>query len=56
MLREEDFVGGLNFKVPAIEEVCAQDWVTELYLELRAQKKLDAEYQSVHEVAAWYGY
>jgi hypothetical protein len=56
MLREEELIGGLNFKVPAIEEVCAQDLVTEAYKELRSRKELDAEYQRVHAVAERCGY
>src|SRR5215510_11010342 len=56
MLREEELIGGLNFKVPAVEEVCAQDLVTEAFKELRQQKELDQEYQRVRAVAERCGY
>jgi len=56
MLREEELIGGLNFNVPSIEDVCAQDLVTEAYKELRSRKELDAEYQRVHAVAERCGY
>jgi hypothetical protein len=56
MLREEALIGGLNFEVPAIEEVCAQDLVTEAYKELRERKELDVEYQRVRAVADRCGY
>jgi ABC-type nitrate/sulfonate/bicarbonate transport system substrate-binding protein len=56
MLREEALIDGLNFEVPAIEEVCAQDLVTEAYKELRGRKELDAEYQRVRAVADRCGY
>ena len=56
MLREEALIGGLNFEVPAIDEVCAQDLVTEAFKELRRRKELDAEYQRVHAVAERCGY
>jgi hypothetical protein len=56
MLREEDLIGGLNFSVPSVEEVCAQDLVKEAFKELRQRKELDAEYQRVRAVAERCGY
>lgn len=56
MLREEELIGGLNFKVPSVDEVCAQDLVKEAFKELRQRKELDAEYQRVQAVAERCGY
>ena len=56
MLREEDLIGGLNFNVPSLEEVCAQDLVKAAFKELRERKDLDAEYQRVRAVAERCGY
>jgi hypothetical protein len=56
MLREEKLIGGLEYDVPAISNVCAQDLVAEAYKELRAQKELEPEYQRVQAVAERYGY
>jgi ABC-type nitrate/sulfonate/bicarbonate transport system substrate-binding protein len=56
MLQEEELIGGLNFKVPAIDDVCAQDLVDEAYTELRARKELEPEYQRVQAIAARCGY
>jgi ABC-type nitrate/sulfonate/bicarbonate transport system substrate-binding protein len=56
MLREEKLIGGLNYDVPAISNVCAQDLVVEAYKELREQKELEPEYQRVQAVAERYGY
>ena len=56
MLREEKLIGGLEYDVPAIANVCAQDLVAEAYKELRGQKELEPEYQRVHAIAERYGY
>src|SRR2546425_965474 len=56
MLREEKLIGGLEYEVPAISDVCAQDLVTEAYNELRGRKELAEEYQRVHAVAERCGY
>ena len=56
MLGEEVLIGGLIFKVPAIEAVCAQDLVAEAFNELRSRKELNAEYQRVQAVAERCGY
>ena len=56
MLREEKLIGGLEYEVPPIKEVCAQDLAEEAYKELRGRKELDAEYQRVQDVAKRWGY
>jgi len=56
MLREEKLIGGLEYDVPAVSSVCAQDLVAEAYKELRAQKDLEPEYQRVQAIAERYGY
>ena len=56
MLKEEEKLGELNYKVPAIKEVSAQDLVTEAYQELIQRKELQPEYQRVSAVAERWGY
>jgi hypothetical protein len=56
MLREEKLIGGLEYDVPAVASVCAQDLVAEAYKELRGQNELQPEYQRVHAIAERYGY
>jgi len=56
MLREEKLIGELNYEVPAIKDVCAQDLVEEAFKELRKRKDLEQEYQRVQAVAARLGY
>lgn len=56
MLKEEEKLGELNYKVPAIKDVCAQDLVTEAYQELIQRKELQPEYQRVRGVAEKWGY
>jgi hypothetical protein len=56
MLREEKLIGGLEYDVPAIKDVCAQDLAEEAYKELRGRKELDDEYQRVQAVAKRWGY
>jgi hypothetical protein len=56
MLREERLIGGLEYDVPAIKDVCAQDLAEEAYKELRSRKELDDEYQRVRAVADRWGY
>jgi hypothetical protein len=56
MLKEEERLGELNYKVPAIKDVCAQDLVTEAYQELIERKELQPEYQRVRAVAQRWGY
>jgi hypothetical protein len=56
MLKEEEKLGELNYEVPAIKDVCAQDLVTEAYQELIQRKELQPEYQRVKLVAERWGY
>jgi len=56
MLKEEERLGELNYEVPPIKEVVAQDLVAEAFKELRARKELDAEYQRVSKAAERWGY
>jgi hypothetical protein len=56
MLKEEERLGELNYKVPAIKDVCAQDLVAEAYQELIQRKELQPEYQRVSAVAQRWGY
>jgi len=56
MLREEEKLGELNYEVPEIQSVCAQDLVDEAFNELRARKELDAEYLRVKAIADRWGY
>ena len=56
MLSEEEKLGELNYQVPEIQSVCAQDLVDEAFTELRARKELDAEYQRVKAIADRWGY
>ena len=56
MLREEKLIGGLEYDVPAIKDVCAQDLAEEGYKELRSRKELDDEYQRMQAVVKRWGY
>jgi len=56
MLSEEKKLGELNYEVPAIQDVCAQDLAIEAYKELRARKELEAEHQRVSAIAEKWGY
>jgi ABC-type nitrate/sulfonate/bicarbonate transport system substrate-binding protein len=56
MLKEEEKLGELNYEVPPIESVCAQDLVKEAYEELLQREELAPEYQRVKKVAARWGY
>ena len=56
MLAEERRLGDLNYDVPPIHNVCAQDLVREAFKELRERKELDPEYQRVSRVAQKWGY
>jgi hypothetical protein len=56
MLKEEEKLGELNYKVPPIKEVSAQDLVTEAYQELIQRKELQPEYERVSAVAQRWGY
>ncbi len=56
MLAEEEKLGELNYDVPAIKDVCAQDLAVEAFKELRERKELEPEYQRVHAIAQKWGY
>ena len=56
MLAEEKRLGELNYEVPAIQDVCAQDLAKEAYQELRARKELEAEHSRLSAVAVRWGY
>jgi ABC-type nitrate/sulfonate/bicarbonate transport system substrate-binding protein len=56
MLREEEKLGELNYDVPPINEVCAQDLVQEAFDELIQRKELEPEYQRLQGVAKRWGY
>ena len=56
MLSEEEKLGELNYNVPAIKEVCAQDLVKEAVKELTERKELAPEYQRVSAIAQKWGY
>jgi hypothetical protein len=56
MLKEEEKLGELNYKVPPIKEVSAQDLVTEAHQELIQRKELQPEYQRLRAVAERWGY
>ena len=51
MLREEDSVGDLNYDVPDIKDVVAQDLVKEAYAELMQRKELMPVYNRVKKIA-----
>jgi ABC-type nitrate/sulfonate/bicarbonate transport system substrate-binding protein len=56
MLKEEERLGELNYDVPAIKDVCAQDLVNEAFEELRERRELDAEFQRLSRIAERWGY
>jgi hypothetical protein len=56
MLSEEEKLGELNYNVPAIKDVCAQDLVKEAFKELTERKELAPEYQRVSAIAQKWGY
>ena len=56
MLSEEKKRGELNYDVPAIDDVCAQDLVKEAYNELREREALEQEYQRVNAIAQKWGF
>jgi len=56
LLREEEAIGDLNYDVPPINSVCAQDLVKEAFNELRARADLQDEFARVTKVAQRWGY
>jgi len=56
MLKEEAKLGELNYDVPPIKEVVAQDLVDEAFKDLRSRKELDEEFQRLKKAEARWGY
>ena len=56
MLKEEERLGELNYEVPPISEVSAQDLVKEAFEELRARKELDEEFERLKLIEKRWGY
>ncbi len=56
MLKEEERLGELNYEVPPIQGVCAQDLVDEAFKELRQRRDLDGEFRRVSKIAERWGY
>src|SRR5499426_2450067 len=56
MLADEEKIGGLDYDVPSVRDVCAQDLVEEAFKELQTRKELDPEYQRVKAIADRWGY
>lgn len=56
MLVEEEKLGNLDYDVPAVKDVCAQDLVEEAFKELRERKELEPEYQRVQAITGKWGY
>jgi ABC-type nitrate/sulfonate/bicarbonate transport system substrate-binding protein len=56
MLKEEERLGELNYDVPAINDVSAQDLVQEAFEELIQRQELQPEYQRLQKVAQRWGY
>jgi hypothetical protein len=56
MLAEEEKLGELNYEVPPIKEVCAQDLVAEAFKELKERQELQPEYKRVAAIAQKWGY
>ena len=56
LLREEKAIGDLNYDVPPIKDVAAQDLVKEAFAELRARPELQDEFARVSAAARRWGY
>ncbi|HYT57360.1 MAG TPA: hypothetical protein VEQ38_21865 [Verrucomicrobiae bacterium] len=56
MLAEEEKLGELNYDVPPIKDVCAQDLVAGAYKELMERQELQEEYERVAAIAQRWGY
>ena len=56
MLADEEKIGGLDYNVPAVRDVCAQDLVEEAFMELRTRKELEPEYERVKAIEDRWGY
>lgn len=51
MLAEEEKLGELNYEVPPVKDVCAQDLVAAAYKELMERHELQEEYGRVAAIA-----
>ena len=51
MLAEEEKLGELNYEVPPIKDVCAQDLVAEAFKELKERQESQPEYKRVAAIA-----
>ena len=56
MLSEEAKLGELNYDVPPIKDVCAQDLVAQAFKELMERQELKEEYGRVEAIAQKWGY
>ena len=56
MLAEEKRLGELNYDVPAVKDVCAQDLCAEAFNELRQRTELEPEFRRVQAVAERWSY
>jgi ABC-type nitrate/sulfonate/bicarbonate transport system substrate-binding protein len=56
MLKEEEKLGELNYNVPPIKDVCAQDLVDEAFQELRGREDLQEEFKRMQTVEKRWGY
>ena len=56
MLKEEEKLGELNYDVPAISDVVAQDLLDEAFKDLRGRRELDEEYQRLKVIEKRGGY
>jgi hypothetical protein len=56
MLAEEEKLGELNYDVPPINDVSAQDLVAQAYKELMERQELKEEYGRVAAIAQKWGY
>jgi ABC-type nitrate/sulfonate/bicarbonate transport system substrate-binding protein len=56
MLKEEERLGELNYDVPAVSDVVAQDLCDEAFKELRGRKDLEEEFQRLKVVEKRWGY
>jgi len=56
MLSEEEKLGELNYEVPKVKDVCAQDLVEEAFEELMQRQGLQPEYQRVRAITEKWGY
>lgn len=56
MLAEEGKLGELNYDVPSVKDVCAQDLVEDAFKELMERQDLRPEYQRVRAATEKWGY